>query len=516
MVLKRNTLQIKAISAGLMLLPVAHAFSQSQAGRKPNIVYILADDLGYGDIGVYGQQKIETPNIDNLAKQGIRFTQHYTGAPVSAPARCMLLTGKHSGHAQVRGNDEWAERGDVWNYRAMIADSTLEGQQPMATGTITTARLLQGAGYKTGMIGKWGLGAPQTQSTPLGMGFDFFFGYNCQRQAHTYYPVHLYKNDHRVYLHNDTIAPHTKLPEGADLNDPATYAVFNQKDYAPDLMFDEITGFVKDNSFQPFLLYWTTPIPHAALQAPQRWVDHYVKKFGDEKPYDGKGGYFALRYPHASYAAMISYLDEQVGMLVKQIKDLGIYENTLIIFTSDNGPTFNGGTDSPWFDSGGPFKSEYGYGKGFLHEGGIRVPFIASWPAAIKPGSVSNYPCTFTDILPTFCELSAVKPPKDIDGISFAPELLGKKQTPHKYLYWEFPEYGGQQAVRIGKWKALRENMHKGNTTWELYNLDTDPAETTNVATANPSIIAKVEKIVKKEHVKSSNKNWWLEALDGK
>ena len=264
----------------------------AQEVRKPNIIYILADDLGYGDIGVYGQQKIETPNIDKLANEGIRFTQHYTGAPVCAPARCILLTGRHSGHAQVRGNDEWADRGNVWNYKAMIADSTLEGQRPLANGTQTIAHLLQNAGYKTGLVGKWGLGAPHTQSTPLAMGFDFFYGYNCQRQAHTYYPVHLYKNERRVFLNNDTVAPHTKLPQNADLYNPKSYSPFNLNVYAPDLMFSEITGFVNENREQPFFLFWATPIPHTALQAPQRWIDYYVKKFGDEKPYDGSSGYF--------------------------------------------------------------------------------------------------------------------------------------------------------------------------------------------------------------------------------
>lgn len=499
----------------LVLLSTVYTYAQSQVARKPNIIYILADDLGYGDLGAYGQKKIETPNIDKLAKQGMLFTQHYSGAPVCAPARCILLTGKHSGHAQVRGNDEWGSRGDVWNYRAMIADSTLEGQKPLATGTETVASLLHNSGYKTGIVGKWGLGAPQTQSTPLGMGFDFFFGYNCQRQAHTYYPVHLYKNDHRVYLRNDTVAPYTQLPEGTDLSNPDNYSLFNQKDYAPDLMFDEITGFINENRKVPFFLYWATPIPHAALQAPQRWVDYYVKKFGDEKPYDGKKGYSPIRYPHASYAAMISYLDEQVGMLVKQLKELGIYENTLIVFTSDNGPTYNGGTDSPWFNSGGPFKTEYGFGKGFLHEGGIRVPMIASWPGIIKPGSVSDHPSIFVDVMPTLCDISGISPPADTDGISFLPELKGQKQEKHQYLYWEFPEYGGQQAVLLGKWKAIRKNMEKGNANWELYNLEVDQVENNDLAAENLSVIKEVADIATKEHIKSDNKSWWLKNLDG-
>ncbi len=510
-----STIQGIFLSIGVIILSAFTTTVQSQVVQKPNIIYILADDLGYGDLGVYGQKKIETPNIDNLAKQGMLFTQHYAGAPVCAPSRCVLLTGKNSGHAQVRGNDEWESRGDVWNYRAMLADSTLEGQRPMIPRTVTSASLLHDAGYKTAIIGKWGLGAPQTQSTPLRMGFDFFFGYNCQRQAHTYYPVFLYKNDHRVYLNNDTVAPNTRLPEGTDLYNPDSYSAFNQKDYSPDLMFSEITGFVNENYKQPFFLYWATPIPHAALQASKRWVDYYVKKFGDEKPYDGKKGYFPLRYPHASYAAMISYLDEQVGLLVKQLRELGIYDNTLIVFTSDNGPSSEGGGDSPWFDSGGPFKSEYGYGKGFVREGGIRVPMIASWPGVIKPGSISNLPSVFYDVLPTLCDIAGIKTPGDMDGISFLPELKGQAQKKHQYLYWEFPEYNGQQAVLLGKWKAMRINMQKGNKRWELYDLETDPTESTDVAASNAAVIAEVEKIAKKEHVKSVNRSWWLKGVDG-
>lgn len=481
--------------------------------RKPNIIFILADDLGYGDLGCYGQTKIETPNIDRLAASGILFKQHYSGSPVSAPSRCVLLTGKHTGHSQVRGNDEWAERGDVWNYKAMIADSALEGQKPMLPGTVTLPSLLKKAGYTTGMIGKWGLGAPHTESIPTKMGFDYFFGINCQRMAHTFYPLFLYENDRRYNLDNDTVAPHSKLAEGADPLNPASYSPFNLKEYAPDIMFHKLTDFVSNNKDKPFFLYWATPIPHAALQAPQKWVDYYVEKFGDEKPYLGESGYFPHRYPHAAYAAMISYLDDQVGNLVSQLKDLGIYENTLIIFTSDNGPTFNGGTDSPWFRSGGPFRSENGFGKANVNEGGIRVPMIASWPSQIAKGSVSGHISAFWDALPTFCDIAGIKPPGDSDGISFLPELTGKKQKQHRYLYWEYPENGGQQAVIFEKYKAMRKNMHKGNADFELYDLESDKEETNNIAAAHPEIIRKIEDIIKKEHKKSPNPRWQLKVL---
>jgi len=504
------------IGISAMLIPFESCVNQKNesVSMKANIIFILADDLGYGDLGAYGQTKIETPNIDKLAATGMLFTQHYCGSPVSAPSRCVLLTGKHTGHSQVRGNDEWGDRGDVWNYRAMIADSTLEGQRPLETGTVTTASLLKKVGYKTGMIGKWGLGAPHTESIPTKMGFDYFFGINCQRMAHTFYPVFLYENENRFQLGNDTVAPHTLLDKDADPLDPLNYSAYNLKEYAPDIMFTKLTDFVNKSKDNPFFLYWATPIPHAALQAPQKWIDYYVDKFGDEKLYLGESGYFPHRYPHAAYAGMISYLDDQVGILVEQLKDLGIYENTLIIFSSDNGPAYNGGTDSPWFDSGGPFRSEQGYGKGNVNEGGIRVPMIASWPSRIASGSVSDHISAFWDVLPTLCEIARVKPPDDSDGISFLPELTGKKQKQHKHLYWEFPESGGQQAVITGSFKALRKDLHNGNTVFELYDLESDKEETNNIASSHPEIIKRVEDIIRKEHQKSANPKWQFKLLD--
>lgn len=480
---------------------------------KPNIIYILADDLGYGDLGCYGQTRIETPNIDALASRGVMFTRHYTGSPVCAPARAVLLTGQHSGRSQVRGNDEWADRGDVWNYRAMIADSSLEGQRPLAAGTVTIGNLLQSAGYTTAVVGKWGLGAPHTEGVPNKMGFDYFYGYNCQRQAHTLYPVHLWENDRKVSLRNDTIAPHTRLPAGADPYDPGSYRDFQLTDYAPDLMFEALSGFISENHQKPFFLYWATPVPHVPLQAPQRWIDHYVKKFGDEEPYLGDRDYFPQRYPRATYAAMVSHLDEQVGMLVEQLKQLGIYENTLIIFTSDNGPSFNGGTDSPWFDSGGPFRSERGFGKANLNEGGIRMPMIASWPGVIREGTVTDHPSVFYDVMPTLAEIAGTESDFDSDGISFVPALTGKEQPQHAFLYWEYPESGGQMAVSVGPLKAMRKDMHKGNLQWEVFDLDADPGETNNIAGQQPEFLKKVEEIVAREHTVPENPRWRFRAL---
>lgn len=369
--------------------------------QKPNIIYILADDLGYGDLGVYGQTKIETPNIDAIASAGILFTQHYTAAPVSAPARSALLTGMHLGHTSIRGNDEWSERGEVWDFKAVEKDWTLEGQRPMPIGTVTIAGLLKTSGYKTAMIGKWGLGAPHTESIPTKMGFDYFFGYNCQRQAHTYNPVHLYENENRYYLGNDTIPPGTGINKDADPFAIETYQKYNQITYSSSILFEKLMRFVKENKEDPFFLYWASPIPHLPLQAPKRWVDYYVNKFGDEEPYYFKegerGSYFPVRYPHATYAAMISYLDENIGKLISYLKEEGLYENTIIIFTSDNGPTYTGGSDSPWFNSGGIFNAEYGRGKGFVYEGGIRIPMLASWPAKIEAGTRTEHISAFWD-----------------------------------------------------------------------------------------------------------------------
>lgn len=482
---------------------------------KPNIIYILADDLGYNEIGAYGQEKIETPNIDALANSGMLFTQHYSSAPVCAPARYSLLTGKHSGNSYVRGNNEWTSRGDVWNYRKVAKDSTLEGQYPVPDSTRTIANMLQEEGYQTGMVGKWGMGAPHTHSIPTKMGFDFFYGYNCQRQAHTYYPLHLYKNENRVHLNNDTVAPSQKLLDDSNLNDNNTNAKYSLKDYSPELMFKELTKFVDRNKKEPFFLYWASPIPHAPLQAPQNWVDYYIEKFGKEEPFKGDNFYFPNKTPHATYAAMVSYLDENIGKLVAQLKENGQYENTLIIFSSDNGPTFNGGTDSSWFDSAAPFKSKYGYGKGFLNEGGIRIPMIASWPGKIKANSKTDLISAQYDVMATFGDLLEVKV-EDSNGISFLPTLLGKdKQVEHEFLFWVFPSYGGQVAIRMGEWKVLRKNLkNQKEATLELYNLKKDPRELNNLADEYPEIIQKAAAIFEKEYKEPEVKDFRIPAIE--
>ena len=489
------------ILSGLVIMVSLTGCETPQPEPKPNIIYILADDLGYAELGCYGQEKIETPNIDKLAEEGMRFTQHYAGAPVCAPSRCVLLTGKHLGHAQIRGNDEWGSRGDVWDFKAMFENPELEGQRPLKTGTETIGRLLQSAGYKTGVVGKWGLGAPHTVGIPNKQGFDFFFGYNCQRQAHTYFPLHLWKDTSRVMLNNKLVPPNTKLPEGADIYDPKSYSDFWLTDYAPELMQKEVVNFIKENKEQPFFMYYATPIPHAPIQAPPRWVNYYVDKFGDEEPYLGERGYFPHRYPHAGYAAMVSYFDEQVGEIVATLKELGLYENTLIIFSSDNGPTFNGGADSPWFDSAKPFKSERGWGKGNVNEGGIRVPMIAHWPGKISAGTESDHISAFYDVLPTLCDVAGIEKPEVTDGISFLPAMLQNgEQEKHEFLYWEFPAYGGQQAVRMGKWKGIRKNIFKDSLQVQLYNLEEDIQELNDVSDEYPEVVTQIEMIFKREH----------------
>ena len=488
---------------------------ETSINSKPNIIYILADDLGYGEIGSYGQRVIETPNIDLLASEGMRFTQHYAGAPVCAPSRCVLLTGKHSGHAYIRGNDEMPERGNVWDFEAASNDPNLEGQRPLPAGTNTIGSLLQTAGYKTAIVGKWGLGAPLTEGTPNKQGFDFFYGYNCQRQAHTYYPLHLWKNDQKVALNNALVPPRTKLDSLADPNDPNSYKKFEQPDYSTNFMEREALSFIERNKDQPFFLLYASPLPHVPLQAPHKWVKYYQDKLGPEEPYLGDKGYFPNRTPNATYAAMISQLDEEVGAIVNKLKELGLYENTLIVFSSDNGPTYAGGVDPLYFSSAKPFKGEYGWGKGFVNEGGLRVPMIASWPGKIKAKSSSALISSFYDILPTFCDLADSPLPEGIDGISILPTLLGRDdQLEHAFLFWDYPEYGGQQAVRMGKWKAIRKNIKKGNLEIELYNLETDLQELINVADENPEIIKQVTEIMRSEHTIPQVATFRMPAID--
>ncbi|WP_343329235.1 arylsulfatase [Polaribacter staleyi] len=451
------------------------AKSQFVANEKqPNIIYILADDLGYGDLSCYGQEKFTTPNIDKLASQGMLFTQHYSGSTVCAPSRSALLTGMHTGHTAVRGNKEVEP----------------EGQYPIPDDTYTLAEVMKKAGYTTGAFGKWGLGFPGSVGDPVKQGFDEFYGYNCQRLGHHYYPDHLWSN-------NDSIVLKGNLG-------------LSRTEYAPSLIHDKTIQFIEKNKSNPFFLYVASIIPHAELAAPEDLMEKYRNKFLPEKEFKGvddgpkyrKGFYASQKESHAAFAAMIDLLDQQVGEIMAKVKELGIEDNTIIIFTSDNGPHQEGGADPKYFDSNGVFKGT----KRDLYEGGIRVPMIAKWPGKIKPGSKTDHVSAFWDVFPTFSKIAGVDVPKNIDGISFLPELLGNKkdQKEHEYLYWEFHEKGGRQAVRKGNWKAVKYNVLKTpNKLMELYDLNNDLGEKNNVAKLHPEVVKEMEAIFKEARTPS-------------
>jgi len=451
-------------------LPAMPAFA-----APPNIIFILADDLGSFELGCYGQKKIKTPSIDELAAGGMRFTQFYTGNAVCAPSRCVLMTGLHAGHAQVRNN---------------IAQKP-EGQWPIAADTQTIAKLLKAKGYATGATGKWGLGNMESTGSPMKQGFDMFFGYNCQSHAHNHYPTWLWKNDKKITL------------EGNDGGDTG-------KTYSHDLMEQEALAFIKENKEKPFFLYMPFTISHLALQVPDDSLAEYKGKF-PETPYSGKA-YRPHATPRAAYAAMVTRMDRSVGRVAQLLKDLKIDDNTIVFFSSDNGPIHGlAGTDSVFFESLGPYRGM----KGSLYEGGIRTPFIARWPGKIKPGSTTDQVGGFYDVLPTLCDVAGIDTPKGLDGISLLPTLLGKgDQKQHDFHYWEFPGYGGQQAVRAGDWKAVRQGLGKGKIITELYNLKDDIGEKNDLAAKHPEVVARLEAIMKEQHTPSAD--FPIAVLDGK
>ena len=467
---------------------------------KPNIIFLLFDDLGYGDLGCYGQEKIETPNIDALASQGILFTDMYSAAPLSSPSRCCILTGKHMGHSQIRANEEHYKPTDGRGWNGLFEDSTMQGQQPMLEGTPTIGKMMQEAGYKTAMIGKWGLGFPSSGSTPNKMGFDYFYGFNCQALAHTYYPTALWENEKEIPTGNEMVMQGEPLPEGLDSLDMNSYLRYGGKYYSPDLMYDKLERFIEDNASGPFFAMWTTTVPHSAVQAPLNEVMYYVDKLGDEQPCTHPGMYLPNRYPLATYAAMVTHIDTQVGKLVAKLKELGVWDNTIFIVTSDNGPAHNGNSPMEYFQSGGPFSCAAGWGKSSLHEGGIRMPFIVSWGNRLKASKTAHM-ASFADLMPTFADLARIEAPEN-DGISFAPILTGKpkKQKEHDYLYWEFPGSNGWVAVRSGNWKGLIQRVNKGNNEMELYDLADDPRETRNLASEHPEIIEKMWETIRGSH----------------
>ncbi|MDR8391362.1 arylsulfatase [Aliifodinibius sp. S!AR15-10] len=482
----------------LFLLSMLYGCQQQRANEgvdpqneQPNIIYILADDLGYGDIGPFGQTKIETPNLNKMAAEGMRLTQHYSGSTVCAPSRSVLMTGLHTGHTPVRGNEE----------RMPI------GQYPLPYGVPTVAEILHEAGYATGAFGKWGLGYPGSEGSPSRQGFDLFFGYNDQRRAHFYYPEFLFREvpgqaPERVPLEgNEVIETSREGFEHPGSGPPKNAAVYSQ-----DAIMEEALSFIEENASagDPFFAYLPLNIPHASITVPEEAMAPYLDQNGEsifeEEPFEG-GHYAAQPRPRAAFAGMVTLLDKYVGQVMKKLQDQGIAENTLIIFSSDNGPHVEGGHDPEFFDSNGPLRGV----KRDLYEGGIRVPTIAWWPGTVPEGSESGHISAFEDMLPTFAELAGVAAPPNIDGISMAPTLTGNgEQRQREYLYWEFPARGGKQAVRKDQWKAVRLNLNENpNAPIELYNLEEDLSEENNVADQHPDVVKEMRQIMEQAHVRS-------------
>ncbi|UCG49085.1 MAG: arylsulfatase [Phycisphaerales bacterium] len=437
------------------------------AKKPPNIIFILADDLGFGDLGCYGQERIATPNIDQIATDGMRFTDHYAGSTVCAPSRCCLMTGLHTGHALIRGN----------------------ARDPLRPSDITIAELLNKTGYTTGIIGKWGLGEADSTGIPNRQGFDYWFGYLNQRHAHNYYPEFLWKNEAKVPLEGN------KLPSPQ----PGGWGrSAKQVTYSHDLFAKEALEFIEKNKTRPFFLYLALTIPHANNEAGNKGME-----VPSLDPYAARD----WPDPQKGHAAMITRMDRDIGRLMAKLDDLGLDKKTIVMFSSDNGPHKEGGADPKFFNSAGPLR---GY-KRALYEGGIRVPMIARWPGVIRDGSVSEHISAFWDLLPTCCELAGIEPPEGIDGISFLPTLLGRpeQQKKHEYLYWEFHEQGKKQAVRIGRWKGVRLNVAKNpNGPIELYDLYKDIAEAKNVADHHPEVVEKIAQIM--NSARTASEKWPL------
>ena len=455
---------LKALGVGTVALALPSGIKASLSpNKKPNIIFIMADDLGYQELGCYGQQKIKTPHIDRLAVEGMRFTQYYSGSAVCAPARCNLMTGRHGGHAYVRDNHEIGG----WD--------SFRGQLPLPADTITIASLLRQQGYATGAFGKWGLGEVGSSGDPLNQGFDRFFGYNCQRHAHNLYPKYLISDREKVTLEGNM-------------------REVTGKRYAPQVIADEMLKFIRENKEKAFFVYYATVLPHLALQVPEEDLNQYKGEW-PETPYKGKS-YLPHPTPKACYAAMISFMDRQVGRIMKLLKELNLDNNTVVFFTSDNGTTYlKDQVDYEFFDSVGPLRGL----KGSLYEGGIRVPMVVRWPGKTKAGSVSVHVSAHYDVLATLAEIAGANPPSGIDGISFVPTLLSKpdQQKRHDYLFWDFAGYGGQLAVRMGKWKGIKRDLRKNpDTPLELYDLENDISEKNNVAEEYPKVVASIEKIM--------------------
>ena len=445
----------------LATLITAFLATLSAAKQQPNIIYVLLDDAGYGDLSCYGQKKFQTPNIDRLAREGMKFTNHYSGSTVCAPTRSVIMSGLHTGHTPSRGNREIQP----------------VGQFPIPAATFTIAEALKKAGYATGAFGKWGLGNPGSEGDPVNQGFDRFFGYNCQRNAHTYYPTWLFDNLQKIKLNGET--------------------------YAHDLIMDRAVEWIDNHHKAPFFCFLPVTIPHAAMHVPEKYAAPFRRKFSEFENKVGRYGNnkpFA-KNPAAQFAGMMTALDVGIGRVLESLEKHGIEKNTIVLLSSDNGPHKEGGHMPNYFNSNGGLRGH----KRDLYEGGIRCPLLVRWPGTVKAASTTDHISAHWDLFPTFCELAGTEIPQNLDGISFLPTLLGRKQRQHEHLYWEFFEGGGKRAVRIGKWKAVQNQVNrKGrDAPIEIYDLESDRAEINNLAAQNPELITRVRKIFKTAHTPS-------------
>jgi len=464
--------RLKRMNAGLIPLALALLSAGPAAGAgpepaaaRPNVIFILADDLGYGDLSCYGQKKFATPNIDRLASEGMKFTRHYCGSTVCAPSRSTVMTGLHTGHTPIRGNKQ-----------------AVNGQAPLPQGTETLARCLKQAGYVTGCFGKWGLGFPGSEGDPLNVGFDRFFGYICQSEAHSYYPARLWRDREEVKLDGKT--------------------------YSPPLIMEEAFGFIRAHAGKtPFFAWLTVTIPHAAMSVPPELHAPFRKQYPE---FEGtKARYDKTREdesPASAFPAMVGVLDRQVGALLALLRELGVDGSTLVLFASDNGPHSEGGHRPAFWNSSGGLR---GY-KRDLYEGGIRTPLLARWPGKIKAGSQSDHISAFWDLMPTLCELAGAKPVQGSDGISFVPTLLGQsQQRQHEGLYWEFHEQGGKRAYLRGNLKAVQRGVDEApGGPVEVYELASDPAETNDLAEQKSAFVAEARKAFTTQHVRNEVFPW--------
>ena len=499
---KKLILATTGLVCAPVLLPAKSAKAQKEDASRPNILLILCDDMGYGDLACYGQPFISTPNIDRVAEEGIRFTQAYAGSPVSAPSRATIMTGQHSGHSHVRGNKEYWSYDNTMKYGDNV-DFAVVGQEPYDPAHKILPEILKDRGYRTGVFGKWAGGYEGSASTPDKRGVDEFYGYICQFQAHLYYPNFLNRFSRAL---GDTAVVREVM------EDNMKYPMFGRKyfkrtQYSARIIHDKALEWIdKQDTQPPFVGFFTYTLPHAELAQPDDDIlESYKKKFFVDKTWGGQESsrYNPVEHTHAQFAGMITRLDAYVGEIMAKLKEKGLDKNTIVIFTSDNGPHEEGGADPEYFGRDGKLRGL----KRQCYEGGIRIPFIAWWPGHIKAGTVSDLPFAFYDLMPTFCDIAGVKnfrkrytnrslPGDCFDGLSIAPTLLGDntKQQRHEHLYWEFHETD-QIAVRRGDWKLI---VVKGIP--RLYNLATDLHEDKDIAAEHPEIVRELFDIIRKEH----------------